>query len=242
MGTATGSSASATSSGGRPHASLPNIQAVGPASRACDLGVVQRASRAAVRRHDPQAGLRAARRRRPRAWPRPPPAGGTGCPRTRVRTCRYRGRRRRRRRPRRARPPRRRCEARSRRCPGRGRWPAARPGRPAWPAAATLGERDVDEAADGQQALRGHRLGQLVHDLAADDVHRYARGGDRRRPGRRAWLRAGTVTNRSVIRAPQWKASATACGPSARKARSRWRKARLVRRRAALSRGECAPA
>jgi hypothetical protein len=42
-----------------------------------------------------------------------------------------------------------------------------------------LGERDVDETADGEQALRGHRLGQFVHDLAADDVHRYARGGDR---------------------------------------------------------------
>src|ERR1700761_3032655 len=50
-------------------------------------------------------------------------------------------------------------------------------------------------------------------------------------------VRASAVTNSSETRAPLRKASETACGPSARKARARCRSARLVSRRAALSRG-----
>src|ERR1700761_3637225 len=50
-------------------------------------------------------------------------------------------------------------------------------------------------------------------------------------------VRASAVTNSSETRAPLRKASETACGPAARKARARCRSARLVSRRAALSRG-----
>src|SRR5450755_57852 len=50
--------------------------------------------------------------------------------------------------------------------------------------------------------------------------------------------RASAVTNSSVTGAPERNASVTACGPSTRKARARCRNARLVSRRAALSRGE----
>src|ERR1700761_154443 len=55
------------------------------------------------------------------------------------------------------------------------------------------------------------------------------------RPACRIW--AGAVTKSPLIPAPAASASVTACGPSARKARSRCRSARLVSRRAALSRG-----
>ena len=49
-----------------------------------------------------------------------------------------------------------------------------------------LGQRDVDEPADRQQALRRDGLRQLGHHLAADRVHGDALPGRLRRPGRRA--------------------------------------------------------
>src|SRR3984957_19402742 len=51
---------------------------------------------------------------------------------------------------------------------------------------------------------------------------------------------AGAVAKSSRTQAPVPSASATACGPSARKARSCWRSARLVSRRAALTRAKLA--
>ena len=42
------------------------------------------------------------------------------------------------------------------------------------------GERDVHEPADRQQALRGHRLGQVPHHFTADHVHGDARTAQRR--------------------------------------------------------------
>ena len=162
------------SSAGTPRASLPNSHSTGPA-RACRPSSSSAASpppSAAStvtpgrlhRRDQRLSGARADDvdvEQAARRWPAPP--------------CRRRGRPSRRRTPprrHRRRPP---SAGSCRRCPGR-------PARPAPPpaAAGAADERlggDVAQRADGDQALRGHRLRQRRRGLLGDQPHRHAGRG-----------------------------------------------------------------
>src|SRR5580704_6030009 len=231
MGTATASSASATRSGGSPHASLPNIHAVGSSSRARTSGSSRprpaRPSAATIRNPAARIAAIASPSLAPATtgrWNRLPAEARTHFPLYGSTDA----------------------SANTTACA-----PAASAVRstvPAFPGSRTLASstasRGTGETASAsgtsmkpQTASRPCGVTVWASSLITSPLTTCTGTPAAATAVTRSWCRlcAGTVTNRSLIRAPLLIASATACGPSARNARSRSRKVRLVSRRAALT-------